>query len=305
MRLGFSIPQVGNVGGPAATRAVCERAEALGYDSLWVLDRLLRPVAAKTPYPVTADGQLPEAAKRVLDPIGLLTFAAACTKRARLGTSVLNLPYYNPVLLARALTTVDVLSEGRLSVGFGTGWSQDEYDAVGVDMKTRGARANEALDLLEKYWTEDAPEHHGQFYTLPKCHVARPVQRPRPRVYLAAFVPATLKRVAERADGWNPAGLPLPVMKDMWGAIRGMAAAAGRDPETLELVVRANLDLRPGPVGGERPPFVGSAAQIRDDIQATREMGAHELAFDGHFSTGVKTVSDHVALLEQLRELAG
>src|SRR5262245_32189774 len=136
MRVGFSLPQIGNLAGPAAVRTVAERAEAVGYDSLWVVDRLLSPVLPKSPYPGKPDGKLPEGAKRVLDPIGTLVFAAACTTRARLGTSILNLPYYNPVLLARELTTLDVLSEGRLVVGFGTGWSEDEYDAAGVDMKT-------------------------------------------------------------------------------------------------------------------------------------------------------------------------
>src|SRR5213593_1288792 len=113
MRFGFALPQVGSAVGPEALVMVAQRAEDLGFDSLWVLDRILWPVNPRVPYPI-GDGSLPVKYKSVLDPLETLTFAAAHTRRIALGTGVLNLPWYNPVLLARRLTTLDILSAGRL-----------------------------------------------------------------------------------------------------------------------------------------------------------------------------------------------
>ena len=138
----------------------------------------------QAPYPATPDGSLPEQYKYCLDPLDTLTFAAACTSTIKLGTSVLDIPYYNPVTLARRLTTIDVLSKGRLRVGFGVGWSPDEMEAAGADMKVRGARADEFLQVLKTIWTTDPAEHHGKFFSLPKSHIGpKPVQKPHPPIY--------------------------------------------------------------------------------------------------------------------------
>jgi alkanesulfonate monooxygenase SsuD/methylene tetrahydromethanopterin reductase-like flavin-dependent oxidoreductase (luciferase family) len=128
---------------------VAKRAEDLGVDCLWVLDRLLWPVNPRAPYPL-GDGSLPVQYKNVLDPVETLTFAAAHTSRIALATGVLNLPWYNPVLLARRLTTLDILSRGRLRVGFGIGWSPDEYEAAGATWQDRGKRADESIEMLKK-----------------------------------------------------------------------------------------------------------------------------------------------------------
>jgi alkanesulfonate monooxygenase SsuD/methylene tetrahydromethanopterin reductase-like flavin-dependent oxidoreductase (luciferase family) len=133
MRFGFALPQVGSIAGPDALVMVAKRAEDLGYDSFWVLDRILSPVSPRAPYPI-GDGSLPFQYKNVLDPVETLTFAAAHTRRIALATGVHNIPWYNPVLLARRLTTLDVLSGGRLRAGFGIGWSPDECEAAGGDL---------------------------------------------------------------------------------------------------------------------------------------------------------------------------
>src|SRR5690348_17499583 len=117
MKLGFALGNIGPIGTPENVRKIAQRAEELGYDSLWTVDRLLWPVKPQSPYPATPDGSLPEPYKYVLDPLDALTYAAALTKKVRLGTSVLDIPYYNPVTLARRLSTIDVLSGGRLLVG--------------------------------------------------------------------------------------------------------------------------------------------------------------------------------------------
>ena len=239
MRFGFALPQVGSAVGPEALVTVAKRAEDLGFDSLWVLDRILWPVNPRAPYPI-GDGSLPVKYKSVLDPLETLTFAAAHTRRIALGTSVLNLPWYTPVLLARRLTTLDILSAGRLKVGFGIGWSPDEYEAAGVTWQERGKRADELIQALKKIWTTDPVEFQGKYYRIPKSVIGpKPVQKPHPPVYMAAYTPSAMKRVAAEANGWFPVGIPLSGVGPMFEGIKGMAKEAGRDPATLELIVRA------------------------------------------------------------------
>src|SRR5215467_12002332 len=153
MRIGFALGNIGPIGNAESISGIAKRAESLGYQSLWTVERLLWPVNPQTPYPVTPDGHLPEAYKHILDPLDTLTFAAGITHKIALGTSVLDMPYYNPTVLARRLTTIDILSNGRLRVGLGLGWSKDEMDASGAEMKARGAKADEFIAVLKAIWT--------------------------------------------------------------------------------------------------------------------------------------------------------
>jgi probable F420-dependent oxidoreductase len=304
MRVGFALPQVGMNAGPANLVRVAQRAEELGFNSLWVLDRLLFPVNPRAPYPV-GDGFLPAQYKRPLDPLATLTFAAAHTCRVGLGTSVLNLPWYNPVLLARQLSTLDVLSEGRLRVGVGIGWSPDEYEAVGVPMQERGKRADELIGALKMLWTTDPVEFHGTYYQIPKSFAGpKPVQKPHPPIYMAAYTPAAMKRVAKEADGWFPVGIPISAVGQMFDGIKSMAKETGRDPVKLELIVRANVELSRAPIEKDRADFTGTLEQIAKDVAATRQVGAAELLFDVQFSPGVETVDDMISRMEQLWQVA-
>ena len=300
MRFGFALPQVGSAVGPEALVTVAKRAEDLGFDSLWVLDRILWPVNPRAPYPI-GDGSLPVKYKSVLDPLETLTFVAAHTRRAALGTSVLNLPWYNPVLLARRLTTLDILSGGRLKVGFGVGWSPDEYEAAGVKWQERGKRADELIQALKKIWTTDPVEFQGKYYQIPKSVIGpKPVQKPHPPVYMAAYTPSAMKRVAAEANGWFPVGIPLSGVGPMFEGIKGMAKEAGRDPSAIELIVRANVEIHSRPIQKERIDFTGTLEQIAEDVKATQKLGAAEIVLDVQFSPGVETASDIVSRMEQL-----
>ncbi len=304
MRIGFALPQMGPAAGPEAILHAAQRAEALGYDSLWVLDRLLFPVTPQTPYPGSPDGALPEQYKRVLDPLETLTFAAAHTRRIALGTSILDMPFYNPVVLARSLTTLDVLSGGRLRVGFGQGWSKDEFDAVGIVPKGLGRRADEFLQVLKAIWTTDPVEFHGRHFHLPKAFIQpKPVQKPHPPIYLAAYAPGSLKRAATMANGWNPAGVPIDAMKQMMAGLKTMAQAAGRDPAGVGVVVRANLMMTATPLGTGRGSFAGSPPEIKEDIDATRAAGVNELFFDPQFSPGVSSEAAFLKVMEEIHRL--
>ena len=302
MKIGFAVPNIGPVATPDAIKTVAQKAEALGYHSLWTVERLLWPVNPQLPYPATPDGSLPEPYKYCLDPLDALTYAAAFTERIKLGVSVLDIPYYNPVTLARRLSTIDVLSNGRLRMGFGVGWSPDEMAATGADMKVRGARADEFLEVLKKIWTTDPVEHQGRFFTVPKSHIGpKPVQKPYPPIFMAAYTPPAMMRVATLANGWNPAGVPIEGMAQMFGAIRQMAKDAGRDPSELQLIVRANLVITEKPIEKDRFVFVGSLDQIRDDISASAKIGADELFLEVGFTEGGQDVSNWLKWLDEFR----
>jgi probable F420-dependent oxidoreductase len=231
-----------------------------------------------------------------------LTFAAAHTKAITLGTSVLDIPYHNPVTLGRRLTTIDFLSNGRLRVGFGLGWSKDEMDATGADMKQRGAMADEFLQALKAIWTTNPVEFHGKFYQIPKSYMNRkPVQKPHPPIYLAAFAPAAMKRLATLADGWNPVAIPVDGMAQMFAALKQMAKEAGRDPSSLVMVVRGNLEITDKPLGDKRVIFSGTIEQIKEDIAGCKRIGAHELFFDPTFHA--RSLEQWLALMEQFRKL--
>src|SRR5574341_2105149 len=304
MRLGFALPQIGPNAGPDALVTVAQRAEALGFDSLWVLDRILFPVNPRAPYP-GGDGSLPGKYKCTLDPLETLTFAAAHTRRLALGTSVLNLPWYNPVLLARRLSTLDVLSAGRLRVGFGMGWSPDEYEAVGTPWEGRGQRADELVRALKTIWTTDPVEFRGTYYRIPKSFIGpKPVQKPHPPIYMAAYTPPAMRRLAKEADGWFPVGVPISALAGMFEGIKGMAKEAGRDPAALELIVRANVEFSPAPINQNRADFAGTLEQIASDVAEARKLGAAEIVFDVQFSPGVETVDDIITRMEQLRQAA-
>lgn len=304
MRIGFALPQIGSVAGPDSLMTVAQRAEELGFNSLWVLDRLLFPVNPRAPYPV-GDGSLPGKYKRVLDPLETLTFAAAHTRRIGLGTSILNLPWYNPVLLARQLSTLDVLSGGRLRVGFGMGWSPDEYEAAGSPWQERGRRADEFIRALKTIWTTDPVEFQGVYCRIPKSFIGpKPVQKPHPSIYMAAYTPAAMKRVATEADGWFPVGIPIGGLAQMFEQIKRMAREAGRDPAALALVVRANVEMTHASIEKNRADFAGTPEQIAGDILATRRLGATELLFDVQFSSGVEKLDDILARMQELWEIA-
>jgi probable F420-dependent oxidoreductase len=304
MRLGFALPQVGKAAGPEAVTAVSIRAEELGFDSLWVLDRLLWPIKPRAPYPV-GDGSLPVQYKTSLDPLQTLAFAAAQTKRVTVGSSVLNLPWYNPTLLARTLASLDVLSGGRLRVGLGMGWSPDEYEAAGTSWSGKGKRADELIRAIKTIWTTDPVEFKGEYVHIAESIIGlKPVQKPHPPIYMAAYTPGALQRVARESNGWFPVGIPLKAVPEMFGGIQAMAKEAGRDPSKLELIVRGNCELSDTPISGERAEFTGTIEQVGADIATAREIGAHELVLDVQFTTGVETKDDYLTRMKQLWDVA-
>jgi hypothetical protein len=159
--------------------------------------------------------------------------------------------------------------------------------------------------VLKAIWTTNPVEFSGKFFRVPKSHIdPKPVQKPHPPIYLAAFAPPALKRLATMADGWNPVMIPLGGMADMFNAAKQMAREAGRDPSSLSLVVRANIEITDKPLGKERVIFCGSVEQIKEDIAGCRQIGTHEIFFDPTFMPGALSLDRWLGLMEQVRGLA-
>jgi probable F420-dependent oxidoreductase len=245
MRIGFTLPQYGPVANtPAEITRFAAAAERLGADALWVGDRLLSPLEPKIGYGLSGPGPFPPEFASVFDPFTALTLAAAVTSRVRLGTNVLNAPFYSPLPLARTLTSIDRASNGRLVAGFGIGWSPDEFDAVGVPFAARGRRLDEILDVLDAAWDNDIVAHDGPQWKVPPSRIDHKPAK-RPPVQLGGFAPAALQRIGRRADGWLAAGalpgmLKAEYLKPPLAAIRKAAEEAGRDPSAIEVVLRVN-----------------------------------------------------------------
>lgn len=238
VRLGFALPQFGALAQVDDVRRFAATAEELGAASLWVGDRLLAPVD-----PVVGYGgrdTVPVEFRRILDPFALMTVAAVATSAVTIGSNVLNLPWYQPALLARSLTSIDLLSGGRLIAGFGIGWSPDEYVAAGVPWPARGARLDDYLSALDALWTSNPAAYEGRFTTVPAAHIdLRPARRPP--VYLGGRAPAALRRIARRADGWLPVAR-VPGRFDADG-LRAQRAVVGDLPAVLRVNVAAGASV--------------------------------------------------------------
>lgn len=277
--LGFGLPVAGAWATPASMRRVARRAEELGYASLWAFQRLLYPVSS----------QLSPPHRSVIDPIVALAHVAACTERIRLGTATVCAPFTAPALLAKTMASLDVLCDGRLTVGVGMGWLAEEYTAAGLPARRRGERMDEYLRCLSALWTQDPVEFAGEFYTVPRSHLApRPVQRPHPPVLVGGSAAPALRRAGRLAQGWiassqHDLGNLAPAIE----AVRSGAREARRDPLALTILVRGVVQLLDCDPGAGRRPLHGTRSQVLEDLRALRAQGVTEVFLELNLSPRV------------------
>jgi probable F420-dependent oxidoreductase len=195
------------------------RMEQLGFDSLWVWDHVLLGVEPNFP---------------IIEALTLLTAVAARTTKIKLGTGILVLPLRNPVMLAKQLSSMDLLSDGRLILGMASGWYKREFDAVGVPFEKRGKIMDENLDILTRFWTEDMVKGDFMYHKIPAgVMYPKPAQKPRPPILIGGYVDRVLKRAALTGDGWLTYFYTAESFAKSWAKVRDFAKAGGKDPDML------------------------------------------------------------------------
>jgi probable F420-dependent oxidoreductase len=272
MQIGFGIPVSGSWATPRNIIEIARRAEDLGYASLWSFQRTVYP----------ADNSIPAPYRSVHDPLAISGYLAGVTDRVRIGIAIVNLPFYAPIVLAKTLTSIDLLSEGRLDAGLGLGWNPDEFAAAGVPMERRGARAEDFIACLRAIWTQDPVEYHGEFYDVPRGYVdPKPAQRPHPPILLGGSAEPALRRAGRIADGWISASrfeaAKVP------GAVETIHAAArevGRNPADVRVIIRGSVKVRDA---DSDTPLTGTVDKIKRDMQDYADAGVTELFVDLNF----------------------
>jgi len=268
--VGLCLPQLGEHASAEAVRGFAERAEELGYTSLWVQDHFMWPLELERGFSGVPDRPMPDPYKSVLGPTELLAAVAAWTTALKLGTSILVAGYHWPVQLAQRLATIDVISGGRLIVGLGLGWNAEEHTASGTDIRTRGARMDDFLPALLACWGEDPVSHDGPIFQIPESLIQpKPVQRPHPPLISGMRSKAGVARMIEHYDGWNPAGIPASMAAEQVESMNARRAE-GMDPLTVFLRLFAQVPGAPeapaDPIGIMAEEAATAAAVGLDEV---------------------------------------
>ena len=291
MQYGITLPGRGPLATPDNMATIAQKAEELGFDSIALGDHILVPKSISSDYPYTETGEFPGSASgQAMEQITALAFMAGATKSIRLATSVLIVPHRNPLVAAKALATLDVLSGGRLIVGVGVGWCREEFEAVGCEpFDERGAVTDEYIRAFKELWTSDDPTFEGEYVSFSDIwFLPKPVQKPHPPFWVGGESRPAIRRAATLCDGWypignNPAfpvGTPEALQNGM-ERLRRTAERAGRNPDEIQIIYRSHdYRITGADTSHDRTRFTGSGEQIAGDIREYEDMGVSYLVLD-------------------------
>lgn len=217
---------------------VAQKAEALGFESLWLPEHTVMPVHVSTRYQGSADGAIPPSMSDMGDPFIGLARASAVTKTIKLGTGICLVPEHNPLVLAKTIATLDFISNGRVLFGIGAGWLKEETEIMGGNFPHRWSQTREAVLAMKELWTKEEAEFHGKFYDFPPVRSSpKPAQKPHPPVFLGGAAANVFKRAAAWGDGWLPIRVTPEDVKKGRAILDELAQAEGRAPNSLEITV--------------------------------------------------------------------
>ncbi|MFC7307644.1 TIGR03619 family F420-dependent LLM class oxidoreductase [Streptomyces monticola] len=279
VKLGLGLPQMKQYDIGRDIPDVARAAEETGYESLWVFERILFPTPATQGLYGIEGLPWPDLYRSVAEPFVCMTLAAAATRRATIGSSVLVAPLHQPFELARSFATLDAVSGGRMVAGLGTGWSHDEYAAQSpAPFAERGKVLDEVIDVCRAVWGPDPVSYEGALTTIAPSEVGPKPAHEIP-VYLPALSPRSARRLVDRAEGWMPAATGPRQLADAWRRLRELAAERGRE-RPLAAAVRVNTQYSKKPYDGQdRRPFQGDVGQIVEDLAAHVEASGLEEFF--------------------------
>jgi probable F420-dependent oxidoreductase len=282
---------------PADLVRFVQQAEALGFYCVTVADHVIVPNNISIPYPYTVDGKYPGSGYH-LETLTAMSFLAGATERIRFVTSVMIAPYRNPIITAKMLASLDVLSQGRVIVGLGVGWMKEEFENLKAPrFSERGRVTDEYIKAFRELWTKDKPSFNGDYCNFSDIiFLPKPVQKPTIPIWIGGHSKAALRRAGELGDGWHPIGgvptIPLEpedIKRDR-EILAGYAQKAGRDPREIRVALKGSLfDREKQITPGKRRRFIGSAAEIASDIRDYRAAGVDTMIFDVRRATPSET----------------
>jgi probable F420-dependent oxidoreductase len=276
MEFGICIPHYGKPIDIPKILDTVRQAEELAFDSIWVTDHILVPQTLEIIY-----------RDHMLEPLAMLSHVAAITSRVKIGSSVIILPYRNPVVVAKMLATIDQLSAGRLIFGAAVGWMEPEFAALGAPFDERGAFSDECLRLMKALWTQEKVSFEGRYFNFSDMQASpRPVQRPHPPIWVGGNSARARRRVAEYGDGWHATAMPL---EDLKAGIADVGAKWGRQGRAAEPVFSMRIpcaiegvsqDVLHYPARPGRDRLAGSVSAIVDRLGTYQELGVRHLALE-------------------------
>jgi len=305
MKYGFYLPNSGAGAEPDALADIAKLGDHLGFYCMVMPDHILQPNQINSTYPYSLTGDILAAGQsgdgEWPEQITTLAYLAGVTERIRLVTSVMIIPYRTPILTAKMLSTLDMLSKGRLILGAGVGWMKEEFELLDAPpFAERGAVTNEYLQAFIELWTKDDPKFEGKYVNFSDItFLPKPVQKPYPPIWIGGQSKPAIRRAAQIGDCWHPVGaipaapLEPEELAENLVLLYQYAEKAGRDPATIQVSVKAPL-YDADDSNGPRRRFSGSSDEVRQDIQTYSDVGVTHLIFD--FRTGdPKQTEDRMA----------
>lgn len=282
MRFGVFLPISGRATGPDTLREAAQSAEQQGFDTVWSADRVVTPWEIRTPYPYAESGQFIVPPDRpFLDSFTCLAYLAGCTQTITLGISVLVLPYRHPLYWARVAASIERLAGGRLTLGVGVGWMEEEFAALGVPFKQRGAMTDEQLQILDLLWTREHTSFHGQHYSFDDvAFYPKPIQQPRMPLWVGGEGAAAQRRAGRYGDAWFPyfVNVTPAELRAGYENARREAEAAGRNADAVLLTCCRPIEVTREPVAQDERVLRGSPEQLVEALATYREIGVEHLA---------------------------
>jgi probable F420-dependent oxidoreductase len=282
MKLGVFLPISGRATGPDTLMEAARSAETQGFDAIWSADRVVTPWTIKTSYPYSENHEFIVPPDRpFLDSFTCLAFLAACTEKIMLGISVLVLPFRHPLYWTRVAVSIERLSRGRLIMGVGVGWMEEEFEALGVSFKDRGRITDEQLQILSSLWTEEHISYNGQFYRFQDlAFYPKPMQQPRIPIWVGGEGSAAQRRTAKYGDAWFPYYVtitPAELRAGYENTLR-LTAEAGRDPAQVKLTCCRGIEVTREPVPQDESRLRGSPEQLVEALRSYRDIGVDHIA---------------------------
>lgn len=294
MRIGITLPNNWGVEDVKSVSQLAVRAEELGFDSVWVSEHIFN-----VSYILDRLGNRP-----YYEPLTVLTYVAALTKRVRLGTSVLVLPYHNPINLAKAAATLDVMSGGRLMLGVGAGVIEQELESMGSPYAERGAITNESIAVLKELWTQEEPSFHGSYHSFSGMKFSpKPLQKPHVPLLIGGVSRIAIRRAVSMGNGWHPSTLPPEELAEGMRYLREQAEAAGRDVSEVPVSIRLDIGGRLTTTSSSTPSRYSletDPQEVVRDIKVFESLGVEEIIVSpgtgdtGEILRSMEMVSRHV-----------